>query len=176
MGRPLWVQALDSLPLGSQGRGLGSPGVGLWGRGWQGGEDKGRAPENTVPPAWRPLVAHNRASFTCVRVCVCVSNARVCVKHHKPRGEGGREGEGKRSREMPHTCSEGTAVPLSAHTRRKHVPQWKQQQMQQGQRSRTRHPREEEDRREHARGETICNTFALDSTSPACVKEITDSH
>lgn len=97
MGRPLWVQALDSLPLGSQGRGLGSPGVGLWGRGWQGGEDKGRAPENTVPPAWRPLVAHNRASFTCVRVCVCqmhVSVSSTTSPGEKEAGRGrGREAE-----------------------------------------------------------------------------------
>lgn len=82
-GRPLCVRLPAGVPRARVGTGVGP-------RGWQGGEDRG-APE-TVPLAWRPLIAPT-ASFT-VSVCVCVSTARVCVKHHKP-GQGRGEVEGR---------------------------------------------------------------------------------
>lgn len=94
-GRPQWVQGFCGLPS------VGIPGAraGLseeWAFGG-GGEDKGRAPEI---PSRRP---GGHSSHITERpspvssVCVCVSNAHVCVKHHEPR-KGGEGGEGRKGR------------------------------------------------------------------------------
>lgn len=149
MGRPLWVQAVDSLPSGSQGRGLGSPGVGLWGEGWRGGEDKGRAPENTVPPAWRPLVAHNRASFTCVRVCVCQMRVFVSSTTSPGREAGRRRRRGRgREAERCRTLARKGQPFLFRHTHDANTSRNGSSRCSRGRGIATRHPREEEDRRE----------------------------
>lgn len=128
-GRPQWVQGFCGLPS------VGIPGAraGLseeWAFGG-GGEDKGRAPEI---PSRRP---GGHSSHITERpspvssVCVCVSNAHVCVKHHEPR-KGGREGRVGREEDeerVPHTRSEGSAVP-SFGTHTTHTRPARKQQMQ----------------------------------------------
>lgn len=90
-GRPL-LKRPHLFPQTSQGRGLG-PGLGLGGG--KGGRIKRGAPE-TVPLAWRPLIAPT-ASFTiCVFfcVCVCLCHPHVSVSSTTSRGkEGGEKAE-----------------------------------------------------------------------------------
>lgn len=160
-GRPQWVQGFCGLPS------VGIPGAraGLseeWAFGG-GGEDKGRAPEI---PSRRP---GGHSSHITERpspvssVCVCVSNAHVCVKHHEPR-KGGRGGsEGKRTRRECRTLAQkGAPFPPSAHTRRIHVPHGSSRCRGRG--NRNDKASQGEQRREHARGKT---TLALDRICPA---------
>lgn len=116
MGRPLWVQAVDSLPSGSQGRGLGSPGVGLWGRGGEGGRIRGA---HQKIPSRRPggHSSHITERPSPVSVCVCVKCACLC---QAPQAQGGRLGGGgggeEKQRDAAHLLGRDSRSSFSTHT------------------------------------------------------------
>lgn len=166
-GRPQWVQGFCGLPS------VGIPGArsGLsqeWAFGG-GGEDKGRAPE--IPSRW----PGSHSSHITERpspvssVCVCVSNAHVCVKHHEPRkGRGGtEEGEGKGRGESAAHSLRRERRSLLRHTHDAYTSRTEAADAGAEEIATTRHPREGGQRREHARGKTTYNTLALDQMCPA---------